>query len=102
MKIGYFGDGPWAHNAFKKINEDASIEIAFVMPRYDYRDTVLISLAEENHIPVEIFANINSDEFLEHIKMYDVDLFVSMSFNQIFSRKTINFPPMGTINCHAG
>ena len=102
MRIGYFGDGPWAHNAFEKINADPGIEIAFVMPRYDYRDPVLIALAEKNGIPVEICKNINDEAFLEHVKEYKVDMFVSMSFNQIFKRRTIDFPPMGTINCHAG
>lgn len=32
----------------------------------------------------------------------DVDLFVSMSFNQIFKNKIINLPRLKTINCHAG
>lgn len=32
----------------------------------------------------------------------DVDLFVSMSFNQIFKIRTRNYPPLKTINCHAG
>ena len=46
--------------------------------------------------------NINSDEFLNRIEKYGVDLFVSMSFNQIFKTRTINYPPLKTINCHAG
>ena len=33
---------------------------------------------------------------------YDCDLFVSMSFNQIFRSVLINFPALKTINCHAG
>ena len=27
LKIGYFGDGPWAHEAFKILFADVSIEI---------------------------------------------------------------------------
>lgn len=102
MKIGYFGDGPWAHEAFKKLENDESIEIKFVTVRYDNRDPELITLAEEHGIPVELSQNINSDEFLGRIEKYEVDLFVSMSFNQIFRTKTINYPPLNTINCHAG
>ena len=45
MKIGYFGDGPWAHEAFRKLVDDESIEIKFVTVRYDNRDPKLIALA---------------------------------------------------------
>ena len=46
--------------------------------------------------------NINSKEFIEKIKKYSCDLFVSMSFNQIFKSEIINLPKYKTINCHAG
>lgn len=101
-KIGYFGDGPWAHEAFKKLIKDKTIEIKFVTVRYDKRDPELVALAKDNHIPVEIHRNINSDEFFDRVSEYDVDLFVSMSFDQIFKTRTINYPPLKTINCHAG
>ncbi len=102
IKIGYFGDGPWAHKAFDKFISDESIEIKFVTVRFDSRDSVLMNLAEKHGIPIELSRDINSDEFLQRIKHYNVDLFVSMSFNQIFRTNTINFPPLKTTNCHAG
>lgn len=102
IKVGYFGDGPWAHEAFKRLINDETIEIGFVTVRYDKRDPGLMALAEAEHIPVEIHQNINSDEFLDRVSKYKVDLFVSMSFNQIFKTRTINYPPLKTINCHAG
>lgn len=102
IKIGYFGDGPWAHQAFQKLIDDGTIAIQFVTVRYDRRDPELMALAEKNHIPVEIHQNVNSGEFLGRIAKYEVDLFVSMSFNQIFRAEAINYPPLKTINCHAG
>lgn len=102
MKIGYFADGPWAHKAFDKIISDNSIEIQFITVRYDKRDSELIKKAEENHIPIELSENINSKEFVNRMKIYDSDLFVSMSFNQIFKDEMINLPKYKTINCHAG
>ena len=84
MRIGYFADGPWAHEAFHKIIEDESLQICFVMVRYDKQDPVLVELAKKNNIPVEMHPNINSQEFMDKVKTYDVDIFVSMSFNQIF------------------
>lgn len=46
--------------------------------------------------------NINSSEFIQKLKEYTCDLFVSMSFNQIFKTEIINLPKYKTINCHAG
>ncbi len=102
MKIGYFADGPWAHRAFDKIIADDSIEIQFLTVRYDKRDAELLRRAEENQISVELSENINGEEFVQRMRRYDVDLFVSMSFNQIFKTEMINLPPYKTINCHAG
>ena len=31
MKIGYFANGPWSYNAFKKIIEDPRFKILFVV-----------------------------------------------------------------------
>lgn len=102
MRIGYFADGPWAHKAFDKIASDPTIEIVFMTVRYDKRDAVLLQLAEKMGIPVELSSNINSQEFIDRIIGYQADLFVSMSFNQIFKDKMINLPEHKTINCHAG
>lgn len=102
MRIGYFADGPWAHKAFERIIADPSIEIVFMTVRYDKRDAVLLKLADEKGIPVELSNNINSQEFIDRIIKYRADLFVSMSFNQIFKEKMINLPQYKTINCHAG
>lgn len=102
LRIGYFGDGVWAHEAFKRLISDKSVTICFVTVRFDKKDSILMSLAMEHGIPIELSDNINSDEFIERIRKYDVDLFVSMSFNQIFKTRTINFPRYKTINCHAG
>ena len=64
IKIGYFGDGPWAHEALKRLIRDNSIEIKFVTVRYDKRDPELMELAQRNDIPVEIHQNVNSDEWI--------------------------------------
>lgn len=102
MKIGYFADGPWGHKAFEKIISDGSLQIVFLTVRYDKKDTVLMDLAREHNIPIELSRNINSIEFIDKMKAYDVDLFVSMSFNQIFKSEMINLPKYKSINCHAG
>lgn len=102
LSIGYFGDGAWAHNALKKIIKDELLEIRFVCVRYDTRDKVLTALAEDFGIDVLYECNVNTEDFLEKIAAYGVDMLVSMSFNQIFKRDIINLTQYKMINCHAG
>lgn len=102
IRIGYFADGPWAHEALIKILADDSMVVSFICGRYDTQDELLEKMAFENRIPFLRHKNVNSQEFLNTIKDYGCDLFVSMSFNQILKKEFINLPPLKTINCHAG
>lgn len=102
MKIGYFTDGPWGHNALDALLNDSTIEIAFVVPRNDTKDTYLKERARQNDIDYLCPILVNSDEFYETAKSYECDLFVSMSYNQIFKRRIFELPKYKTINCHAG
>lgn len=102
IKIGYFADGPWAHNALDLLLKDSSIEIAFIVPRNDTKDEYLKNRALHYHIDYLYPVRVNSDEFYQEAKRYGCDLFVSMSYNQIFKERIMNLPPLKTINCHAG
>ena len=68
----------------------------------DRKDEFLFHLADSYNIPIEISSNINSAEFIGNVRKYNADLFVSMSFNQIFREEIMNLPRYKTINCHAG
>lgn len=102
MKIGYFADGPWSHKALAKIIEDKSLEIVFICARFDSADPFLRTESERLGIPFVINENINSDGFISYLKGLSCDMFVSMSFNQIFKGDILSLPPLKTINCHAG
>jgi methionyl-tRNA formyltransferase len=102
LKIGYFADGPWAHKAFEKIMIDESLQISFVVPRSDSNDITLKNYSIEHDIAYLNSVNINSLEFIKQAKSYNCDLFISMSFNQIFKKNICNIPRLGIINCHAG
>ena len=102
LRIGYFADGPWSHLAFEKIIEDSDLEVAFIAPRTDTSDYTLKNYADKYAIDYLHPVKINSDEFFEQAQQYNCDLFVSMSFNQIFRSRITNLPPLKTINCHAG
>jgi len=103
FRIGYFADGPWSHKAFEKIqSRNDCYEIVFIVPRIVTDDKVLESYAKEHDIPLLKGHNINTPEFIQLSSSFKCDLFVSMSFNQIFRKSTIEIPKLGTINCHAG
>ena len=102
MDIGYFADGPWSHKAFDLIISDPEIKIKFICVRYDTKDETLKKLSIKHNIDYLMNSNINNESFLNDLKKYDCDLFVSMSFDQIFKEEIINLPPLKTINCHSG
>jgi methionyl-tRNA formyltransferase len=102
MRIGYFADGPWSHNALDKIYKDKTLEVAFICSRFDTQDHVLQEKAANYKIPLVTHHNINSEEFISFLVSACCDIFVSMSFNQIFKNNVINIPSGKTINCHAG
>lgn len=102
LSIGYFADGPWSHEAFKKLINDKEIKISFICVRFDTEDNTLKTYAKQYDIEYLKHQNINSEEFIQVVRKYNCDLFVSMSFNQIFQTEIINLPRYKTINCHAG
>jgi methionyl-tRNA formyltransferase len=102
LNIGYFADGPWAHQALQKMFVDTSLQVGFICARHDRPDQVLKEMAREKQIPFLTHSRINSSEFRNQLNKYECDLFVSMSFNQIFRRELFEMPPLRTINCHAG
>jgi methionyl-tRNA formyltransferase len=102
MRIGYFADGPWAHDALKRIAQNENWQVVFICVRNDAPDGFLIDYASQNGIDCLNSPNVNSIGFLETAKKYKADIFVSMSFNQILRSALINMPKYKTINCHAG
>lgn len=102
MKIGYFADGLWSHLALEKILKRNEVEIAFICVRNDSTDSVLPKMAEELKVPCLRHPKINSDDFIDMISAFNCDIYVSMSFDQIFKKRILESVPKGIINCHAG
>ena len=102
MIIGYFADGPWSHRALEKLLSRNEHTIAFVCARYNNSDLFLKNIADNRGIPFLLHPNVNDSDFLKRISSYRCNLFISMSFNQIFHKNIINIPTLGAINCHAG
>ena len=102
MKIGYFADGPWSHKGLEKITGNENFKISFIVPRFDAEDPILRVWAEKLKVDYLPIKNVNDAESIERLKAYDADLFVSMSFNQIFKKQILKAAQLGFINCHAG
>ena len=73
LKIGYFADGPWSHRAFEKLIKDKDIEIKFIVPRSDTKDTTLYNFSQKYSIDYLFPVKINSQEFLDLAVKYDCD-----------------------------
>lgn len=102
LGIGFFADGPWAHKALEKITLDPSLKILFICARYDSPDLYLRDQATQLGVNFICEQDVNTEIFLDNLERYACDLYVSMSFNQIFKKRLINIPKLKTINCHAG
>lgn len=102
MKIGFFGDGPWAERALLPLMQDPRYTIVFVAVRASRPDPKLTEMAERHGIPLLCPASVNSDETLADIGRFGADLHVSMSYDQILRAPILGLPPRGTLNCHAG
>lgn len=102
LSIGYFADGPWSYQAFNKLISDKEIEIKFICVRYDTKDVTLKQYCQKYNIDYIKDKDVNSTSFNNRMSKYGCDLFVSMSFNQIFKRDIINLTKYKIINCHAG
>ncbi len=102
MKIGYFADGLWSHLALEKLINDGRFEVCFIVPRYDSQDSILKEWSEKLSVDFLPTKNVNNEGFIEILKKYEADLFVSMSFNQILDSEILKVAPYGFINCHAG
>ena len=102
IKIGYFADGPWAHLALQAMLTDRAVEVSFICVRFDNPDEYLLKEGERNGIPSFSLENVNLTESLAFLDSFKADLFVSMSFNQIFKSEFLSIAPLGVLNCHAG
>jgi len=102
MKIGFFGDGPWAERALLPPLGDARYTIVFVAVRASRPDQKLIEIARAHDIPLLCPVSVNSEDSLAEIGRFGADLHVSMSYDQILRETILGLPPRGTLNCHAG
>lgn len=102
MKIGFWGEGPWAHDSLERLLRSDLFEVLFVVGRAKVYDRTLESIAKGSGIPFFRPEKANGEEFLDIVAEFTPDINVSMSYDQILRSQLINSAPLGFINCHAG
>jgi len=102
MRIGYFGDGPWAHRALEQIKETSGLHVAYIVARHQNPDPVLREEASTLNVPFFAPENVNAASFLDAVRAHEPDVNVSMSYDQILLTEAIQAAPKRFINCHAG
>lgn len=102
LNIGYFGGGVWSNSVIQSLVGDKNINICFIVPRNDVKDEFLKSISYTYGIPYIKTGNINDNLFINKLKLYNCDLFISVGFSDIFKENIFNVPQKGTINCHPG
>lgn len=58
------------------------------------------TMARKEGIPYSVLKNVNSPEFLEHIKQLEIDLIVSYSCPVVIKPPLLSYPEYGIINVH--
>lgn len=102
MKIGFFGDGPWAVRALEIFATRKDYQVVFVVTRSPSPDVALVDLAKRLAIPIMSPVKINDPDTIEALRAFGAELHVSMSYDQILRAPILAVPPRGTLNCHAG
>jgi len=102
MRIGFFGDGPWAIQSLRALLDLPDVAIVFVVGRWPSPDGALRNFAAGHNTPFFADQDVNSRDFLQTLSASQADLFLSVSYDQIFKRESLMVPEMGIINCHAG
>lgn len=100
MRLGFLGDGPWAHLALIRLLEDDGFDVAFVAPRAVAPDHYLENIARNSGVDIVREVSVNDSNFIRNVRELEIEILVSMSFDQIFRKDILGACPI--INCHAG
>ncbi|MCB1189988.1 MAG: methionyl-tRNA formyltransferase [Leptospiraceae bacterium] len=107
MKIGYFGTPEHSAKLLDALHKNG-FEIAYVVTNVDKltgRKKQLTfppvkKLALELGLEVLQFTSIKSEEAIQKINSFPVDLNIVFAYGSIIPKAIFDFPPMGTINLH--
>lgn len=68
--------------------------------RISGRSHSVAALCRRHDVPVRTTSDVNDEEFLDHARSLDPDLFLSISAQQRFRESLLSLPDLGAINLH--
>lgn len=101
LRIAWFGDGPWAAEALRRVHR-AGHEVVSVYARRMPSDSSLEAAAQALGLPVCRPARANDEGTITRLRGLSPDLGISVSYDQILRRSMLEIPPLGILNFHAG
>jgi methionyl-tRNA formyltransferase len=105
MRIALAGKKDRATACLRAIESTSHEVVAVIVPKNDSAGFLFESVtdyATAHDTQVLTPRNINSKEFQETLKGFDLDLVVLASYNQIIRKQTFEIPKRGFINLHGG
>lgn len=102
FQLVLFADGVWGTRTLESLLQSPLLEVQAVVLRKNPSDDSLEKLAKRENLTILQPEKVNSPSFRKILAEFNSQLFVSMSYDQIFKEQTYSIAPMGAINCHAG
>lgn len=100
LRILLLGDGLWACKALEHLTRRH--ELVFVVPRTRGTDDSLPRLVQRMELPTRLLDDVNAPESVAWIRSLDVDLLLSVSYDQIFRAPLLQPESPPILNLHAG
>lgn len=106
MKIVFFGSSEFAVPALQALSDKEDVALVVTQPdrkqgrSLKFDSTPVKKLAEKKSIEVFQPANVNDRDSMEHLKRFNAELFVVVSFGQILKRELLDMPKI-SLNVHA-
>jgi methionyl-tRNA formyltransferase len=101
MRLVLFGDGAWAANSLRRLNE-AGYTLLAIVQRARPSSQVLEETARELGLPLLQPARAGDPQFIAALASLDPDLYLSISYNQILRPALLATARLGAVNFHAG
>lgn len=101
LRIVLFGDAAWAAESLRRLHRAGHV-VAGVFLRVRPTDGTLQDAAGALGVPTFQPARINDPGTVEVLRSLRPELGVSVSYDQIFGRASLDVAPLGVLNYHAG
>jgi methionyl-tRNA formyltransferase len=101
VKLVFFGDGAWAANSLRRLQQGGH-EILAVVVRCRPSTEEPAETARSLGLPILQPADANSLEFVSRVRGFTPELNLSVSYDQVIRRPLLETAPLGFVNFHAG